>query len=105
MKIRYYLPASGVYRKSALRRRERLLPAGLPSHFDCDEGSEILRFRAIPVQLHWQIVAALRSAGRYGPDTGASRPRICALGYSAARPGAVCRASEDVLTEPYNLTM
>src|SRR3972149_2029470 len=70
MKIRYYLPASGVYRKSALRRRERLLPAGLPSHFDCDEGSEILRFRAIPVQLHWQIVAGLRSAGRYGPDTG-----------------------------------
>src|SRR3972149_4537487 len=70
MKIRYYLPASGISRKSALRRRERLPPAGLPSHFDCGEGSEILMFRAIPVQLHWQIVVGLRSGGRYEPDTG-----------------------------------
>src|SRR3989304_7573534 len=70
MKIRYYLPPSGISRKSALRRREHLPPAGLPSHFGCGEGSEILMFRAIPVRLHWQIVAGLRSAGRYGPDTG-----------------------------------
>src|SRR3989304_1484741 len=70
MKIRYCLPASGISRKSALRRHEHLPPAGLPSHFDCGEGSEILMFHAIPVQLHWQIVAGLRSAGRNGPDTG-----------------------------------